>query len=290
MGSFYDIVVDMEKKRPLLSETQRRVCELILAEKEWATRASIQELARRAETSEPTVIRFCRRLGCSGLRELKLRLAQSLGTGTSFAPAAFAKAGNVDRIVTQVLQDTRDGLSHMEKLFDRGALAQAVDIIGEARRIDCYGVPPASGLVAMDAQARFFRLDLQAYVFVSAHEQMAAAATLKAQDVVFAVSHSGRTPAVVEAVQIARSRQARIVGLTRSGSPLARMSDALLAIDIPENMDPHVGGIPRLAQMTVVDMLACLLAARSLPETWENLRRLKRALAAQRIGTLDSFS
>ncbi len=290
MGTFYDIVVVMENKRSSLSETQQRVCDLILSEKEWAMRASIQELARRAETSEPTVIRFCRQLDCTGLREFKLRLAQSLGTGTPFSPTAFAKAGDADRVISKVVHDTCDALMYLEKNFSRTALADAANLLNAARRIDCYGVNPASGLVALDVQTRLFRLDLQAYAFCDAHSQLAAAATLKPGDVVLAISHSGRTPAIIDAVRVARNYQASIIGLTCSGSPLAKMSDVLLAIDIPENMDPHVGGIPRLAQMSVIDMLSCQLGAKRPPEVWENLRRIKRTLAVQRVSIEDSFS
>lgn len=35
---------------------------------------SIQELAKRSKTSEPTIVRFCKRLGFQGFREFKLKL------------------------------------------------------------------------------------------------------------------------------------------------------------------------------------------------------------------------
>ena len=66
-----------------LSQGQRQVAAVMLADPDFAVRANVDALARRAKVSPPTIVRFCRALGFAGLREFKLHLAQSLAVGTS---------------------------------------------------------------------------------------------------------------------------------------------------------------------------------------------------------------
>ena len=57
---------------------------MVLADPNAAIRSSIAALARTADVSEPTVNRFCRSLDCSGFPDFKLRVAQSLASGTPY--------------------------------------------------------------------------------------------------------------------------------------------------------------------------------------------------------------
>ena len=47
----------------------------------------IADLARHCKVSKPTVVRFCRTLGCEGYREFKLRLAQHLAVSMQYISA-----------------------------------------------------------------------------------------------------------------------------------------------------------------------------------------------------------
>lgn len=53
------------------------MADLVLGNVAFAVDASNAEIAKRAEVSEPTVTRFCRAIGCEGVRDFKLKLAQS---------------------------------------------------------------------------------------------------------------------------------------------------------------------------------------------------------------------
>ncbi len=73
----------------------------VLDDPEFATEAAIALLAARAAVSEPTVTRFCRTLGCAGLRDFKLRLAQSLATSGRYLSAA-ARPGRGDDVPSSI--------------------------------------------------------------------------------------------------------------------------------------------------------------------------------------------
>jgi DNA-binding MurR/RpiR family transcriptional regulator len=69
----------------LIRRSERKVADLVLADPRRRLDATLAQAAKLADVSQPTVVRFCIAIGCSGFQELKLRLAHSLALGT---PAA----------------------------------------------------------------------------------------------------------------------------------------------------------------------------------------------------------
>ena len=68
----------IQRARETLSPAERRVADHLLAHPRAALGDPIAEIARAAQVSQPTMIRFCRSLGCEGLSDFKLRLASGL--------------------------------------------------------------------------------------------------------------------------------------------------------------------------------------------------------------------
>jgi len=79
------ILTQIRRARSALSPAELRVAEQVLAHPRSVLNQPIVEIARAAQVSQPTVIRFCRSIGCEGLSDFKLRLASGL-TGTVRSP------------------------------------------------------------------------------------------------------------------------------------------------------------------------------------------------------------
>ena len=58
------ILPEIESRLEQLRRSERKVAELVLRQPENVMRMRIVDLARAAEVSEPTVVRFCRAFGC----------------------------------------------------------------------------------------------------------------------------------------------------------------------------------------------------------------------------------
>src|SRR5260221_5298168 len=70
-----------------LRKSERKVADLMLADARRVLGATLAETAKFANVSQPTVVRFCMAIGCSGFQDFNLRLAHSLALGT---PAAHS--------------------------------------------------------------------------------------------------------------------------------------------------------------------------------------------------------
>jgi glucokinase len=60
------LLSQIQRTRESLSPAERRVADHVLAHPRSALGDPIAEIARAAQVSQPTVIRFCRTLGCEG--------------------------------------------------------------------------------------------------------------------------------------------------------------------------------------------------------------------------------
>ena len=110
----------------------------------------VAAIAREAGVSQPTVIRFCRSMGCHGLSDFKLRLAQgNLGNVAHDGARGAAPERAAPPPGTRVLQNTIDALAALQDRLDPHALEAAVALVDAAHRIDLYGFG-SSGVVAAE--------------------------------------------------------------------------------------------------------------------------------------------
>ena len=150
-GPAPDLIVAMREQAATLSPGHQQVAATMLEDPEFALHANVDALARRAKVSPPTITRFCRALGCAGLREFKLRLAQNLAVGKSMLHRAVVPGDDMQTVTHKVLQSAVSALSSLERHVVPQELERAAARIAKARRVDCYGVSNVSMFMASDA-------------------------------------------------------------------------------------------------------------------------------------------
>ncbi len=272
-----------------LRPAERKVAEMVLADIDFAMRASITELALRADVSEPSVTRFCRAVGAHGLRDFKMRLAQSAAGGVPFLAAQEIVSGDVTQVGTlldSVAEAVAQGVKHARASLDPAVFEAAATALGSARRVYFFGVGAGSGLVAQDAALRLLRLDIAASAFADAHLQRLYAGLLEPGDVAFAISQSGRSVEVNESIQIAKERGATTIALTNAGSRLAWVVDIPLLLRVPVADEPHAPGVARIAHLAIIDALAMAVALGLTPRTLEKVRDAQVRSGSDSVGEL----
>jgi len=81
MANDTNVLTQIQAALPGLSKSDTKIAHVVLADPEAATHASIALLAQQANVSEPSVNRFCKRLGATGYPDFKIWLARSLVAG-----------------------------------------------------------------------------------------------------------------------------------------------------------------------------------------------------------------
>ena len=260
------------------SAAHRQVGQVFLDAPDWTIRANIEEIARLAEVSAPTVIRFCRALGFDGFSDFKLRLAQSLAVGTPFLHRANSASDSVASILHKILYGAAAVLTDLEKQLDPTAIDAAIGRIAAARRVECYGAGATSAFLANNAQARFSRLGLSSNAYFDAHLQLISAAALSELDVVLAISHVGRMPTLLEAVEVAREQGATVIALTQPKTPLAERCTIPILVEVPEDAAVRVGTEAYLASQVLIEVLMVGVGLRLGPAAIDRLKRVHAVL------------
>ncbi|MBI3310582.1 MAG: MurR/RpiR family transcriptional regulator, partial [Serratia liquefaciens] len=220
MGVDIDIISRITERFIELSSTEKRIAQFILDDADAVTAMPIAELARQANVSQASITRFAKTLGCRDVRDLKVKLAQSLAVGQRFIheePDLEGLQGIYETIIN-VLNINR-------RTIDEPALAKAVEWLGDARQILAIGMGGGSTICAAEVQHRLFRLGLPVTTQSDGLLVRMMAAAVAKQDVVVALSLGGYTQEVVESAAIARQYGAKVVAITPAGTPLAAQAD-----------------------------------------------------------------
>ena len=262
---------------------RRAVLELILQDPQRVLDETFDMLAKRASSSVPTIMRTCRDLGFAGLREFKLALAQELAVGGSPLNRRVQIDDDVRMVIDKVTRGAAAVAGGVQAQLSPEAVQSAAQAMATASRVDCYGVGATSNFMATDLQARLFRLGLASNSYLDPHVQLISAATIGRGGVVMAITHVGGMPSLLEALDVARARGATIVALTQSGSPLAKMADILLAIDVAPDPVMPVGPEAYLAHLTVIEVLTVLIAQRLGHKAVKRLANIQRTLETRGV-------
>ncbi len=264
-----------------LRNSEKKVAKCVLSDPEAVVRSSITELAEKAGTSEPTVLRFCRRLGLGGYMELRLSLARSLPS-SDYIFENVREKDSIAEIAGKILNAHREAITHTLSRINLDDLEAAASELGQARRIEFYG-QGGSAIVARDAHHKFFRLGIPCIAHDDPHMQVMSAALLGPGDVVVSISHTGSTKDIIESVQVARKTGATIIGVLGSeNSPLSKICDIALSVCSREAALRLAPMTSRLAQIAVLDVLFVAVAMRDFGATRDRLDKVKMALVGKR--------
>lgn len=177
---------------PALPPAEQRVAKLLLVDARAFANLPVSELADRAHVSKPTVVRFCRSVGYDGLADFKLKLAGSVNEGVPFVHRAVDEDDKPGDLIVKVVDNAVAALLHYRNDAASHAFERAIGALTEAgrngKRIEFYGVGN-SGIVAQDAQHKFFRLGVNTIACSDGHVQLMSATMLGPGDCAVVISN-----------------------------------------------------------------------------------------------------
>lgn len=282
-----NILQKIQKTRASLSKSEVKVADVVLADPHVTMRSSIATLAKAADVSEPTVNRFCRSLECSGFPDFKLRVAQCLASsGMPYVSSTVEAGDKVEDFGVKVFDMTMSALEEAKNQLDFDKLAQAIDLLSSARKIEFHGLG-ASSSVALDAQNKFFRLNTPVIAYTDVVMQRMAAVAASRGEVIVIISYTGRSIASIETAQLAREAGATVIGITNPNSPLAKACSLVIAVETTEDTDIYTPAVSRLLHLVILDILVTGVTLKRGPDFVEHLKKMKDSLRATRTEKIE---
>ena len=213
------------------SRSQKDVGQYIVDHLEEAAFHTAEELARRANTSSSTVVRFAQALGFEGFPELQAaardeyRRAREAGDGST--EPAVQPLFPIDQTEFEAaLAADHVNVEETARRVDRDEVSATVDLISRAQRIVICGTDQMA-FFASYLRHLLMLLDLRAEVVASpSQEGLAKLGRIDEHTVLVGFSAGRPHPLVVRAMKLARNRRAATIAIADATlSEVAKLGD-----------------------------------------------------------------
>jgi DNA-binding MurR/RpiR family transcriptional regulator len=243
-----------------------RLASWLLQQRQKIVDLPISRFAQETGVTETTIVRFCKGIGYSGYRELRLALVQSVGVAKGLQLGAGESSpepgdGSMLSLAKKLVAINTDVLTRTPQLLDEQSLEQAVEALLKGTEVYLVGFG-SSTPIALDLYQRLLRLGIRATICSDPHILTVITTNLEPGAVLFGVTYSGQSRDLVDALQAVKGREAtRIVLTSNAGAAAARLADILLISAVPE-MAARETVATRISQLAIVDVLCTALTMR----------------------------
>ncbi len=265
-----------------MGKAEKKVADWLLKNRDEAIKLSIIELAEKTGASEATIARFSRKLGYGGYQEMKIAIAQDASREYKPLHENVHKADSCLKIMDKAMGDINETLLHTRNVLDEDRLRSAAEAIHNARKVLVFGLG-ASASVAMDASHKFLREGIDCTYCADNHMQVIHASHLTEKDVVLAISHSGSSKDIIEAMQIAKSCGAKTISISNYGkTPIEKYSDIVLNTAADETRFSILALSSRIAQLCIIDTIYLYVAMRRDKAATVAISKVEKALETKK--------
>jgi DNA-binding MurR/RpiR family transcriptional regulator len=246
--------------------TTARLASWLLQQRQKIVDLPISRFAQETGVTETTIVRFCKGIGYSGYRELRLALVQSVGVAKGLQLGAGESSpepgdGSMLSLAKKLVAINTDVLTRTPQLLDEQSLEQAVKALLKGTEVYLVGFG-SSTPIALDLYQRLLRLGIRATICSDPHILTVITTNLEPGAVLFGVTYSGQSRDLVDALKAVKGREAtRIVLTSNAGAAAARLADILLISAVPE-MAARETVATRISQLAIVDVLCTALTMR----------------------------
>lgn len=266
-----------------LSPTQKTIADFVLNNPDKVILLSLNDIAAECDTSETTILRFLRKLGFDSYQVFRVRVAQEVSVQPGEAVYEEIQVGDPqDQIRQKVIMSTVNSIQDLNNLLDTKLLQEAAALLRQAKRVLFCGVG-ASGVVATDGFHKFLRLGFDAAVYNDTHFMNIACSHADEDCLVFAVTHSGESRDILEAVNLAKEKRAKVMALTSyPHSSITKLADVALLSSSNETKFRSDAMVSRILQLVIIDILYVTLVLEQGQTGIEQINRSRLAVAAKK--------
>ena len=273
----------LTEEKHTFRQSEEKVADYVLAHAQEVMKLPITELAEQIGVSEATIVRMCKKIGYHGFQELKINLALEMVKPIQTVHEGISESDDMDEVIKKVIAANINALNSTLDVLSSPELTRAAEHLLMARSIQFYGVG-GSGPVAQDAAHKFMKTGKPVIAYTDTHMQSMAAALVQPEDVVVAISHSGSSRDIIDALAIAKRRGATTIGITHyARSPIDKVLEIKLGTQSYETLYRMESTSSRIAQLAIVDALFIGVCLRDPEQAVQNIRLTREVIAPKRF-------
>ncbi len=260
-----------------LRKSEQKVANWVMENAGETTALNITTIAQKIGVSEPTIVRFCRAVGCKGYQEFKIKFAEDLALGKINESIDIKVDDSTEAVKDKVAQFARAAISNVDREIDNAQLELATQALMDANRVIVCGFG-ASNCTAFDSFHKLFRMTPKVGYHPDMHMSAMAVGSLQPNDAIIAISNSGKSEALISLCKLARSNGAKVITITDPDSPVDQTASIRLNIKKQVDTGLFVPMAHRLKQLTIIDFLVYNYARLNEHDAQQRLQKTKTAL------------
>lgn len=227
--SLLNLLQDDKKK---LSKSHRLIADYVLANYDKVAYMTASRLAEAVGVSESTVVRFAMELGFDRYQDLTAsarELVRRKLTPNQRIRLANEQMTSSD-LIDKILCSDADRIRHTLENVNKDDFFRAAEMICEAESVFVVGVRSSSALASfLGYYLELFFANVKVITSQSGPEMLEKMIHLGPRDALVAISYPRYSKSIINAVDLAKKKQARIIAVTDSAdSPIAKTADVRL--------------------------------------------------------------
>jgi RpiR family transcriptional regulator, carbohydrate utilization regulator len=254
-----DFLLNLQSLYPTFSLVEKKIADALQKSYDRAPDMTVTELAEKSDVSEASIIRFARKIGYSGYYQMKIDIVKSLVSGKESEKELSSEPDDLKALKSKAVKVALSNIRNSYDSIDMEALEKTVELISNARSI--YFFAAGNSLhVALDASYKLGKLGYQAFCETVPERALLQARNMGPEDLAFAVSRSGSSKLVNQALAIVHSKNLPAVALTNYiKSPITKWCRHVLVTSNHNTMFSRELIITRLSECAVIDLIFYVL-------------------------------
>jgi len=250
-----NLLGNLKSNQRFMSKTEQKIANEILAQPKQVILFSLQEFAEKTGVSQGSIINFSRKFAGGGFPELKLQISACIATATEKTPDNRRDAEPLKAVLSETIESCLVAFSNTEHSNNEETMQQVVQKIINAKKVEIYGVY-RSAAVATDFCYQLLELGIPASFVGDILTCAMSASMLDDESVVIAISSSGKTKDIIDAVNNAKENNVPIISITsHESTPLAKISDYVLLASLSGNKQVNSAVEIRSSQLLLTDAI-----------------------------------
>ncbi|MCW6676709.1 MurR/RpiR family transcriptional regulator [Aerococcaceae bacterium NML180378] len=260
-------IYKIKKSLPDCTPVETQLAEYILNNRSAVIHYSAQLLAKKSNTSAATVVRYAKKLGYKGFQQLKIDLAKDNSEQEVSFDDMILEEDDTLTLVKKSYSSNLKTLEQTYNLINVEYLSSAIHLLTQAETIYLVGVG-GSSIICEDLMHKLTRINKKVIFHQNFHIFLHNLTYIKPKDVLIAVSYSGETPEIINAVKFANAAHAPVVAITQfRKNTLTKLADILLNT-ASEEKEMRLGAISsRFSSLILSDLLYLGLAKQNIDDT-----------------------
>ena len=249
------------------TKQEKKLADFLLKNINEASVLTISELSKESGVSCSTINRFAITLGYKGFKEFIRDMyheANSLPVQENVYEINHENPLNmdIDTVIKVVCNLNIESIRNSLMMLEETKVLKAIEAIHKAPRVVVYAL---SGSVApaLDLKFKFQRLGINCEVYDNPHSLILSATTLKSKDVVIALSYTGETKEILDALKYVKENGAKIIGITMVGNnSLSKICDICIEHSSVDKGLRTYSTRSRVVQENIIDILYIALCTK----------------------------